>query len=96
MKIDVKKVAKLSNLTLTPEEEKEFDTQLNDILKYIEQLNDIDTTSIEPTAQVTGLTNVTRNDKFADDMLSPEDALSGTDKKHNNMFVVDKLVETNE
>lgn len=96
MKIDVKKTATLSNLTLSPEEEKEFDTQLNDILKYIEQLNDIDTENITPTAQVTGLTNVMRNDKFTDDMLSLDEALSGTDKKHNNMFVVDKLVETNE
>ena len=96
MKIDVKKIAKLANLTLSPDEEKEFDTQLNDILKYIEQLNSLDTSSVEPTAQVTGLKNVTRNDKFRDDMLSSEEALSGTDKKHNDMFIVDKLVETNE
>jgi len=94
MKIDVKKIAKLSNLTLSSEEEKEFDTQLNDILKYIEQLNSLDTSPIEPTAQVTGLKNVTRNDKLTDDMLSSEESLSGTDKKHNNMFVVDKLVDT--
>lgn len=96
MKIDVKKVAKLSSLTLSEQEEKEFDGQLNGILTYIEQLNKIDTSSVEPTAQVTGLKNVTRNDKFTDDMLTPDEATSGTEKKHNNMFVVGKLVETTE
>ncbi len=96
MKIDVKKVAKLSNLTLTPNEEKEFDQQLNNIVGYIEKLNSIDTSGIEPTAQVTGLINRTRNDDFADDTLSQEDALSGSDKTHNGLFVVDKLVETNQ
>jgi len=94
MKIDIKHIAKLSNLTLTELEEKEFDGQLNDILSYIEQLNKVDTVNIEPTAQVTGLKNVTRNDNFTDDMLSQEEALSGGKKTHNGLFVVDKLVDT--
>ncbi len=94
MKIDITKVAKLANLTLTADEEKEFDQQLNNIVGYIEKLNTIETSGIEPTAQVTGLTNRTRNDDFADDTLSQEDALSGSDKTHNGLFVVDKLVET--
>lgn len=94
MKIDVKKVAKLSSLILTPEEESQFDKQLNDIVGYIEKLNSIDTSNIEPTAQVTGLINRTRNDIYKDDMLSQEEALSGSDKIHNGLFVVDKLVDT--
>ena len=39
MKIDVKKVAKLANLEISEDEEKEFDQQLNDIVGYIEKLN---------------------------------------------------------
>jgi len=89
MKIDVKKVAKLANLTL-PVEESEFDTQLNDVVGYIEKLNSVDTSNVEPTFQVTGLTNRLRNDSFADDTLSVEDALSGTKKTHNGLFVVEK------
>ena len=96
MKIDVKKVAKLSNLRLSDSEEKEFEGQLNEILSYIELLNTIDTSSVEPTAQVTGLKNVTRNDRFTDDMLSRVAALSGSEKTHNGLFVVDKLVDTTE
>jgi len=94
MKIDVKKVAKLANLEVSPDEEAEFKKQLTDILGYVDKLNSIDTSNIGPTAQVTGLTNRTRNDNFSDDMLDVEDALSGSDKTHNNMFVVEKLVDT--
>lgn len=94
MKIDVKKVAKLANLMLTSDEEKEYNSQLNDIVAYIETLNSIDTSSIQPTAQVTGLTNRLRNDSYTDDMLSQEQALSNGKKTHNGLFVVDKLVDT--
>lgn len=94
MKIDVKKVAKLANLTLSPEEEAEFDTQLNEVVGYIEKLNSVDTSNVAPTAQVTGLTNRLRNDNFSDDTLSQEEALSGGKKTHNGLFVVDKLVDT--
>jgi len=94
MKIDVNKVAKLANLTITPDEEKEFDKQLNDIVGYIEKLNSVDTTGIAPTAQVTGLVNRTREDKIAQNSLSQKDALSGGKKIHNEMFVVDQTVDT--
>lgn len=94
MKIDVNKVAKLANLTITPDEEKEFDKQLNDIVGYIEKLNSVDTTGIAPTAQVTGLVNKTREDKIARNSLSQKDALSGGKKIHNEMFVVDQTVDT--
>lgn len=94
MKIDVKKVALLANLTLSTDEEQEFDRQLDDIVGYIEKLNSIDTSNVEPTAQVTGLKNKRRNDNFSDDTLSQEEALSGSDKTHNGLFVVSKLVDT--
>lgn len=94
MKIDVAKVAKLANLTLSPDEENEFNKQLNDVVGYIEKLNSIDTSTVEPTAQVTGLKNRLRNDSFTDDSFSQDEALSGGKKMHNGLFVVDKLVDT--
>ena len=94
MKIDVKKVAKLANLEISEDEEKEFDQQLNDIVGYIEKLNAVDTSNIEPTAQVTGLTNRLRNDDEIHETLTQDEALSGSNKTHNQMFVVDKLVDT--
>ncbi|MFI5265525.1 MAG: Asp-tRNA(Asn)/Glu-tRNA(Gln) amidotransferase subunit GatC [Candidatus Levyibacteriota bacterium] len=93
MKIDVKKIAKLANLTLTPEEETKFEKQLSDILQYVEKLNKVDVKDVEPTSQITGLENVTRNDDFTDEMLSQEQALSGAKSTHNGMFKVKALLE---
>lgn len=63
MKIDVVKVAKLANLPLTSAEEKKFGKQLSSILDYMEVLNKVDTSNVEPTSQVTGLKNVMREDE---------------------------------
>ena len=92
MKIDVKDVAKLANLKLTSEEEKKFESQLGDILSYVEQLQKIDTTGIEETAQVTGLSNVARNDTTSPS-LSQEDALSNAKKQHNGFVKVQAILE---
>lgn len=93
MKIDVKKVAKLANLTITPEEEVKFEKQLTDILQYVEKLNEVDVKDVIPTSQVTGLENVTRNDNFTDDMLTQEEALSGSTNIEKGMFKVPALLE---
>lgn len=60
--INVSHVAKLANLPITPAEEDKFETQLLAILNYISQLQEVDTSNVLPTSQVTGLTNVTRQD----------------------------------
>lgn len=93
MKIDVKKIAKLASLTLTAEEEIKFEKQLSDILQYVEKLNEVDVKDVEPTSQITGLENVTRNDNYTADMLTQEQALSGNNSKHNGMFKVKAVLE---
>lgn len=93
MKIDVKKIAQLAALTITPEEETKFEKQLSDILGYVEKLNEVNVEGVEPTSQVTGLENVTRNDNFTDEMLTQEQALSGTQNTHNGMFKVPAVLE---
>ena len=64
--IDIKQIAKLARLDLTEAELKKYGDQLSGILKYIEQLNEVDTATIDPTAQVTGLVNVMREDAVKD------------------------------
>ncbi len=59
----VKKVAKLANLPLTIQEEELYAEQLSKILDYIDQLNQVDVQGIEPTYNVTGLSNVMRKDE---------------------------------
>lgn len=60
----VKHIAKLARLKLSDEEVKKFSTQLSDILGYVEILNKADTKKVEETSQVTGLENVTEEDKI--------------------------------
>lgn len=91
--IDVKKVAKLANLTVNPEEEKKLGKQLEDILKYVEKLNELDTADVIPTSQVTGLQNVTFNDEFSDDCLTQDESISGSPTTHNNMFKVKAVLD---
>lgn len=91
--IDIKKVAKLANLTVSVTEEEKLSKQLEDILKYVEKLNELDTTDITPTSQVTGLENVTFNDKFSDESLTQDEATSGSTNTHNGMFKVKAVLE---
>lgn len=63
MKIDVVKVAKLANLPLTKGEEEKYSKQLSKILDYMEKLNQVDTSDVEATFNVTGLSNAMREDE---------------------------------
>jgi aspartyl-tRNA(Asn)/glutamyl-tRNA(Gln) amidotransferase subunit C len=72
---DVLKLARLARLDLTDEEVEKYRTELSDILQYVEQLQSVDVKGVEPTRQVTGLTNVTRADKTRDYGYKPEDLL---------------------
>lgn len=87
MKIDISHVAKLANLKVTPDEETKFATQLSSILEYIDKLNELNTSDVEPTSQVTGLENVMREDKAAPS-LPQDEALSQAKHTHNGMFAV--------
>ena len=51
----IQHIANLARLELTEEELKKYSNQLSDILSYINQLKEADTTNVEPTAQVTGM-----------------------------------------
>lgn len=59
---DVKHVAKLARLELTEEETEKYSKQLGDILKYVEQMNEVDTTDVEPMPHAIPVYNVMRED----------------------------------
>lgn len=61
-KEDILKLARLARLRLSEDEITKYQKELESILQYVEQLNDIDLTEYEPTSQVTGLTNIMRDD----------------------------------
>jgi len=92
MKINVPHVAKLANLPLKDEEIDKFEKQLSSVLDYVEQLKGVDTKHIEPTSQVTGLENVTREDNSSVS-LSQDAVLSNAKAQHNKQFQVKGIFE---
>jgi len=92
MNIDVKYVAHLARLSLTPDEEQRIGAQLGQVLDYIEKLKEVDVRGVEPTAHAFPLINVTRPDEVRPS-ISNEDALRNAPAHANGLFVVPKIVE---
>jgi aspartyl-tRNA(Asn)/glutamyl-tRNA(Gln) amidotransferase subunit C len=61
---EVKKIAKLARLSLTDAEVEKFGKQLSAIIDFSKELNEVNTSKVEPIAQVTGLTNITFDDEL--------------------------------
>lgn len=91
-KDQVKHVAKLANLPLSDQEEEKYAQQLSKILEYVEQLNAVDTSNVEPTHSVTGLSNVMRADE-TEPSLSQEEALQNAKNKENGFFKVKAIFD---
>jgi len=90
--IDIRYVAHLARLHLTPDEEKKLGAQLGGILGYIEKLKELDVTGVEPTAHAVPMVNVTRADEIRPSL--PHDAaLRNAPAKANGLFIVPKIVE---
>lgn len=92
VKIDITKVAELANLPITLQEEKRLEKELTQTLDYIATLNSIDTKNVEPTSQVTGLTNVLRED-VATPSFSQEQALANAKSTYNGFFKVPGILD---
>ncbi|HWW00782.1 MAG TPA: Asp-tRNA(Asn)/Glu-tRNA(Gln) amidotransferase subunit GatC [Candidatus Acidoferrum sp.] len=92
VEIDVKYVAHLARLALTPDEEQKIGAQLGQVLRYIEKLKEVDVAGVEPTAHAFPLVNVTRPDEVRPSM-SQEDALRNAPAQANGLFIVPKIVE---
>lgn len=88
----VKKVAKLANLPLTEEEEVKFSEQLSVILEYIQELQQVNTDGVEPTYNVSGNTNITREDK-AGNSLTQEDSTRNAKNKRDGFFITKGVFE---
>lgn len=85
--IDVSHVAALANLPLSAEQGKVFQEQLSSIISYVQQLSKVSTQSTEATAQVTGRTNVFRDDEITPG-LSQEEALKNAPETYKGFFKV--------
>jgi len=73
---DVLHLAQLSSLELADSEIDGLQADISNILGYVEQLNKLDTSGVEPTYQVTGLSNVWRDDKVINYGVTREELLA--------------------
>ena len=89
--LDVKYVAHLARIALSPAEEAKLGAQLGNILGYIEKLRELDVSQVEPTAHAIPLINVMRPDEIRPS-LPVEDALRNAPAQANGLFLVPKIV----
>lgn len=89
---DVQHLAQLSSLQLTNDEVDNLQIDIGHILDYVQQLDELDTTGVEPTYQVTDLENVWRDDKVIDYGLNREQLLALAPARANNSVKVPKVL----
>ena len=95
MKITIKEVehvARLARLELTDEEKERMRAQLDSILSYIDKLDELDTSAVEPTSHVLPMMNVFRDDEVRSS-LSQEETLANAPDRQDLFFRVPRILE---
>ncbi len=88
---DVEQVARLAKLEFSPEEKERLTHQLNTILEYMDQLNRLDTSGVEPLSHVADAGNVLREDARRPG-LSTDEALQNAPDRTDEFFRVPKVI----
>jgi len=89
---EVRKVATLARLQLTFEEEDRLTAQLDTILRYMEKLNQLDTSRVEPFTHAVDVVNAFREDKVTN-RPNAEALLANAPDKDQTFFKVPKIIE---
>ena len=87
----VRKVASLARLELTDAEQQQFTGQLNSILDYVQQLDELDTKDVPPTTRAIEVSNITRPDKL-EPFAGREDLLESAPEREEDFFKVPKIL----
>ncbi|HEV8539247.1 MAG TPA: Asp-tRNA(Asn)/Glu-tRNA(Gln) amidotransferase subunit GatC [Bacteroidota bacterium] len=88
---DVEHVAKLARLEFSAGEKEKLTHHLNEILAYMEKLNELDTTGVKPLSHVIDLQNVMRED-VVQPSLPREEVLMNAPEKTEKFFKVPKVI----
>lgn len=91
---EVKKIAKLANLTLVDNETEKFATQFTDTIAVVKEFDEIDTENINPTYEVNNLQNITREDSVDSSRVLPQEtAIREAKNIHNGYIVVERIID---
>ncbi len=88
----VRHIAHLARLKPTDDEVRRFSQQLSDIVAYVDQLREVDTTDMPPSAHALPVNNVFRDDEPRDS-LSPDEALAAAPQRDGSFFAVPKVLD---
>jgi aspartyl-tRNA(Asn)/glutamyl-tRNA(Gln) amidotransferase subunit C len=91
-KVEVEYVAHLARLDFSTEETEKFTSQLNDILLYMDKLNEADTAGVTPVSHAIAVTNAFRED-VVKESLRQDISLTNAPESRGGFFVVPKVVE---
>lgn len=86
-KKEIEHLARLARLELTEDEKKLYSEQLSSVLDYFNKLEEVNTEKVEITSQVTGLENITREDKVVDSGVEKELIKEAPDQEDNQIKV---------
>ena len=89
---DVRHLAQLSSLQMSGPEVKSIRADIEGIINYIGQLDELDTDGVEPTYQVTGLQNVWRDDEIIDSSVSRQQLLALAAEQSDNCVKVPRVL----
>ena len=89
---DVLKLARLARISLSEEEVDTYANELSAILGYVEQLSSVDVSGLQPTNQVTGLTNVMREDEVRHYGYEPHDLLKNVPATQDDQLKVKRMI----
>ena len=87
----IKYLESLARITLTEEQEKKVGTELQDILTYIDMLNELDTDGVEAMSHCFPVTNVMRDD-VVEPSMTPDEITANAPESQDGCFVVPKTV----
>jgi aspartyl-tRNA(Asn)/glutamyl-tRNA(Gln) amidotransferase subunit C len=88
----VRHISHLSRLNPTDDEVRLFSEQLSAILEYVEQLSEVDTADVPPTAHALPVKNVFRSDE-PHRSLDPDQALANAPRREGSFFAVPKVLD---
>ncbi len=91
-KKDVLKLAQLARLKLKDDEVEAYQSEISEIISYVEMLKDVDTEGLKPTYQVTGLVNVTRSDEVVDYGSDQAELLKNLPDREGDYIKVKRMI----
>ncbi|MFO7298440.1 MAG: Asp-tRNA(Asn)/Glu-tRNA(Gln) amidotransferase subunit GatC [Pseudomonadota bacterium] len=95
MKVDeatVRRIARLARIKITDDEARELQAELSGILDWVDQLNEVDTSNVEPMTRVVPIRLKMRKDEVTDGNIA-DDIVKNAPMTDDHFFVVPKVVE---